>query len=549
MSSLPPLDWAIIGLYLVGVLLVGLYAGGRQESTRDYFIGDRSLPWWAVTLSIVATETSAVTFIGVPGLAYNGDWYFLQVVFGFVLGRVFLGFFFLRIFYRFDILTVYTYLEKRYGNVTRVLAAGFFLMGRVIASGVRLFAACLAVHIATSFSIELAIVLLGVLGIAYTLLGGIRAVVWTDAILGITFILGGAVAVIFLLRDIGGAGAVPVATEALWEKLQVFYSGPPTPAEPPAGAAVTNTSTGSWSAFFASDRPFWIAFVGGFFLTLATHGVDQDNVQRMLSCKDDRAGIKSLLGSAVVILPLIMLFLAIGTLLWYSHATHPELKPAIPENAIGNPADYYFPYFIAERLPSGVRGFVFAGIFAAALSSLTSVINALAATTVADFYRPFFRSEASDRHYLLAGRVLTVLWGFVLIGLAISFVGSDDGVLTLALKVLTYFYGAILGVFLLGIMTGRGNVLTTSLGMLLGLTCVLLLQLRAFLDNAESAPPWAQRLLEALPGGFRGTVEEFVPLLAWPLWVGLGALVSFGVGLLGNQAVARRGRTIGQREQ
>jgi SSS family solute:Na+ symporter len=545
MNTLPILDWAVMGVYFAAILLVGFYASGKQDSTRDYFIGDRSLPWWAVALSIVATETSAVTFIGVPGMAYRGDWYLLELVSGFLLGRVFLSFFFLRIFYRFDILTVYGYLEKRYGDLTRVIAAMFFLMGRVVASGVRLFAACLAVHIATQLSIELAIVLLGFFAVGYTLIGGIRSVVWTDVILGLTFTIGGLVAVIFLLQDAGGEGALSVSNSDVLDKLRVFYAGVPPATE--AGGAPQAAS--SWAAFFASDHPFLIAAFGGFFLTLATHGIDQDNVQRMLSCADEREGIKSLLASAAVILPVMVLFLAIGTLLWYTHAAHPELKPELPAGAIGNPSDYYFPHFIANHLPPGVRGFVFAGIFAAALSSLTSVMNALAATTVADFYEPFIKQRSTDTHYLRAARVFTVLWGLALMGLAWFFIGSDESIFTLALKVLTYFYGAILGVFLLGIFTRRGSVLSTTVGMLAGVAAVLLVQLRVFLGEPGSAPPTLERALQSLPPDFTGAIKEFVPVLAWPLWVVLGTAVSFGIGLLGNQVVARQGRTLGQREQ
>ena len=543
MNPLPILDWAVMGVYFALVLMVGLYASGKHNSTRDYFVGARGLPWGAVALSIVATETSAVTFIGVPGMAYKGDWSLLQLVAGFLVGRVFLSFFFLRIFYRFDIITVYGYLEKRYGDVTRVLAATFFLMGRVVASGVRLFAACLAVHIVTQLSIELCIVLLGFFAMGYTFLGGIRSVVWTDVILGLTFTIGGVVAVVFLFLEAGGENAVPVSHADLWEKLQIFHAGL-SPVMDSAGNATPTT----WADFFASSQPFLIAMVGGFFLTLATHGVDQDNVQRMLSCQDEREGVKSLLASAGVILPLYVLFLGVGTLLWYVHAAHPDLKPTLPANAIGNESDYYFPHFIANQIPIGVRGFVFAGIFAAALSSLTSVMNALAATTVADFYEPFINQRGSDKHYLRAARVFTVLWGLALMALAWFFIGSDENIFTLALKVLTYFYGAILGVFLLGILTRRGSGWTTSLGMMAGVAAVLVLQLREFLENPGVAPPTLERAIQSLPPGFTSVVAEFVPVLAWPLWIIVGAAISFTFGLIGNQVVARQGRTLGQLE-
>jgi SSS family transporter len=525
-TALSLFDWAVIAAYFLAVMFVGLYAAGKQTTTRDYFLGDRQIPWWAAALSIIATETSAVTFIGFPAEAYRGDWGFLQLAIGFVAGRVFLALFFIHVFYHFDVVTVYGYLERRFGNATRVVAALLFLAGRVIGSGVRLFAACLAVKIASGLPIAWAIAGLGLFGVGYTLVGGIRSVVWTDCILGLTFILGGAAAAGFIVAGIDGGPAAIVSHPALLEKFRVFHLG--LDAAPGGGPA-------TWSDFFASPRPLLIGLAGGFVLTLATHGTDQDLVQRMLTCRDARGGASSLVASAAVFFPMACLFLLIGTLLWFLHDQHPELRPALGQ------ADYYFPDFIVRQVPRGVAGILFAGVFAAALSSLTSVLNALSSTAIEDFYRPFLRPRQDERHYVLASRVATVLWGVALVGTALAFLGSSQGVLDLALSVLTYFYGAILGAFLLGIFTRRGSALSTALGMLVSVPCVLLLQARAFLDAPEKAPDAVRSWLEALPAAWAAAVKAWVPLLGWPLWIIAGTAVSVAIGALGRQTIARRG--------
>ena len=523
LAALSGIDWVIIGAYLLAILLVGLYASGHQTSTRDYFLGDRQIPWWAVTLSIVSTETSAVTYIGLPGRAYDGNWDVLQLVIGFVFGRLFLAAFFVRAFYDFDVITVYSYLERRFGNTTRIVAALFFLAGRMLASGARLFAACLAVSIASGMRIELAMLILGAFGIGYTLIGGIRSVIWTDCILGLTFIIGGVVSIGFLVGAIdGGVGAI-LQHQAFAEKFRVFSLG------------LSTEATSSWAGFFASTEPLAIGVVGGFFLTLATHGTDQDLVQRMLTCRDSRSGSKSLIGSAVVVPPLYVLFLTIGSLLYFAHVFNPELRPLGVDRA-----DRYFPDFIVEHVPIGVAGLLFAGVFAAALSSLTSVLNAIASTLIADFYRPLIRKGASEEHYLHASRIATGLAGIALVAVAYLFTGGTTGVFDLAMKALTYFYGALLGVFLLAIFTKRGSPLSTVIGMGTAVPATLLLQLRAFVEAPTRAPDVVRGWVESIPTAWSDSIRSWVPLLAWPLWIVVGAACAFAIGVLGSQTITRR---------
>ncbi len=519
-DTLSPIDWIVIGVYLTVVMLIGLRVAGRQRTTRDYFLGDRSIPWWAAALSIIATETSAVTFIGYPGLAYRGDWRVAQLIFGFIAGRIFLAYYFLQVFYGLDVVTVYGFLEKRFGNWTRALGASLFLCGRVLASGVRLYAACLAIEIAAGLRIEYAIIGLGVFAIGYTLIGGIRSVVWTDCVLGLTFMAGGVLAAVFILVNIdGGLGAI-IGHEVLGEKVRVVH----------LGASAPDGSPATWRDFFASDAPLVVGLAGGFVLTLATHGTDQDIVQRMLTCQDARDGGRSLIGSAVIILPLTLLFLLVGTLLWLLHDLHPEFRP----EGVANP-DHFFPDFIVRYVPAGLAGFLFAGVFAAALSSLTSVLNALSSTLISDFYRPFVYRGGREEHYLLASRVATFLCGAGLVAVALGFIGSGDSVFAIAMKALTYFYGALLGVFLLGIFTGRGTGVSTTAGMLISVVVVLALQWRAFIEQPQAAPAIVASWIESTPDWLTSAVRWCVPLLAWPYWIVLGTGVSLGVGLLGRR--------------
>ncbi len=508
------LDWTVVAAFLAAVLVLGLKAAGRQRSTRDYFLGDRSLPWWAVALSIIATETSAATYIGTPGIAYRGSWHFLQMALGFVLARVFIALFVLKVYYRAEVVTVYGFLRSRFGEGARSIAALLFLAGRVVGSGVRLYAACIALRVAAGWTGDretlLAIAALGTLALAYTLLGGIKAVVWTECVLGTTFLLGGLLAAGLILAKIpGGLGAAASLPEFA-DKVRVLHLSPP-----------------EGAGWLSSAQPLWIGLTGGFVLSLATHGTDQDMVQRMLTCPDARRGGMSLIASALLMLPMTVVFLAVGSLLYFYHSLVPAAKPP----GVTNPDDYFL-LFIAREIPPGLAGLVLAGLFAAAVSSHTSVLNALASTSIADFYRPHLRPGATERHYLLASRAFTAAWGIVLVLVASAFIGSAKNVLDLALGTLTYFYGSLLGVFILGIFTRRGSSASATAGMLAAVPVVLILQLRDFLEKADQAPTAARAVLGALPAGAKEALRDCVPLLAWPLWIVVGTAITLAIGAL-----------------
>jgi SSS family solute:Na+ symporter len=520
--GLSAVDWVIVAAFLGGVLVLGLLAAGRQRSVRDYFLGGRSLPWWAVALSIIATETSSATYIGMPGMAYGTSWHFLQMVAGFLIARICIATFFLKAFYRADVVTVYGFLRERFGEGTRAVAAVLFLLGRVVGSGVRLYAACLALGVAAGWkdgaSTLLAIAALGLIALAYTLLGGIKAVVWTECVLAGTFLLGGLVAAGLLIAGMPGGLEAAAGLPEFADKLRVIHLAPP--------------PGGSW---LTSEETLPISLAGGFFLSLATHGTDQDIVQRMLTCPDARRGGKSLISSALLMVPIYAIFLAVGSLLYFSHRLATVPPPDLPSK------DLYFLHFIRDGIPHGLAGLVLAGLFAAAVSSHTSVLNALASTAVADFYRPYLVKGASEEHYLRASRVFTAAWGILLIAVAAAFVGSGENILKVALRALTYFYGGLLGIFLLGLFTGRGNSASTTAGMIVSVPAVLLLQARAFIEDPGLAPSAVQAAIEALPGwaveGLRG-----VPLLAWPLWIVIGAGIAFGIGALGRPRSSPRQR-------
>ncbi len=507
-------DWCVVGVYLGLVALIGFYVSGGQKSTRDYFLGGKSLPWWAAALSIIATETSAVTLIGTPRKAYQGDWTFLQFVLGLVLGRVFLALFFVHVFYRQELVTVYGFLEKRFGGATRTVAALLFLVGRVLGSAVRLYAGCLALEVATGLRLDITILALGAFGTVYTLAGGIRAVVWTDVLLGLTFMAGGVVSAFYIAGELPGGFSGMLSHPELTEKLAVFRP--------------------AWD--LARDNTLLAGLAGGFVLTMATHGTDQDVAQRMLTCRNSRQGSLSVIGSAILILPLMALFLAVGTLLYFFYA---QEKPAYPLPADLN---HLFPVFIVRELPAGFCGFVMAGLLAASISSFTSVLNALASTAVSDFYMPLRKrmgSPASEGHLLLVSRAVTLFWGVVLVVAALGFRGSGANILDIALSTLTYFYGALLGAFLLGIFTRRGSGLSVIAGMLLSVPAVLLFQLRDYLANPSTAPAVVQSLLEQLPQHVTASVLH-VPALAWPYWIILGTAITFGVGFLGSRGPVER---------
>src|SRR6266581_497824 len=440
------LDLAIIGLYLAGITLFGLRFRKRQRTLRDYFLADRNIPWWAIALSIVAAETSTLTIISIPGLAYDTNLGFLQVVFGYLLARVVISLIFIPQYFHGELFTAYQLMERRFGHKLRSLTASLFLITRAAAEGVRVFAVSIVVGIAISqylvrFSelgrdlISIGIVTL--LTLIYTFEGGMTAVIWTDVVQMGIYIGGTLVGFFTLLHLVPGGWSAIHGIASSAGKLQIF----------------------DFSPSFKVTYTFWAGIIGGTFLTTASHGTDQLMVQRLLAARNERQSKTALLSSGAAILFQFALFLLVGVLLFVYYRLSP---PAAPFGR----SDRIFPTFIVTHMPHGISGLLIAAILAAAMSNLSAALNSLSSSSIVDFYLRR-NPGASERTRLAASRLSTILWGVVLFGLAIL---SRRGgrVVEVGLSIASVAYGALLGVFLLGVLTRRANERGAMVGMAFG---------------------------------------------------------------------------------
>jgi len=436
--KLHTLDIAIIAGYLVCITLFGLRFRKSQRSMRDYFLADRNIPWWAISLSIVAAETSTLTIISTPGIAYGGNFGFLQLVFGYLLGRVVICLLFIPQYFRGEMFTAYELIDRRFGKTLHRLTAGVFLITRAAAEGVRVFAISIVVGIAIGTGDIASIAIIMVLTLIYTFEGGLAAVIWTDVIQMFIYVAGTVIG-FFTLAHLtpGGWPAIHAATSAAG-KLQVF----------------------DFSFNFFTAYTFWAGLIGGMFLTTASHGTDQLLVQRLLAARNERESKLALLSSGIVILAQFTLFLLVGAGLWMFYRLHP---PATPFAS----TDRVFPTFIVQQMPHGISGLLIAAILAAAMSNLSAALNSLSSTTVMDFYSRI-RPQASDRNRVSFSRGATLAWGVVLFALAMVSRGSGK-VLETGLRIASVAYGGLLGVFLLGVLTRRARQTGAMIGMICGL--------------------------------------------------------------------------------
>jgi SSS family transporter len=448
------IDLAIIVLYLAMVVGSGFYFGARQQSTARYFLGGHEVPWWAISASIVATETSTVTFISVPGIAYasQGDFRFLQIVFGYIVARVIISVLFMPAYFRRELVTVYELLQERFGAAVKALAATMFVVMRTVADGVRLLLTGFVLGavlqtLNVTQAVSGSVIGIGLVMIVFTLYGGIEAIVWVEVVqLGIY--LGGALAAaIVLIRDIPGGFSTAVQLGEQLHKFRVL----------------------DFSFDLTKTFTFWSGVIGGAFLTMSTHGTDQYMVQRYLCTDRPRKASMALLLSGVVILLQFIGFLFIGVLLFTFY--RPDRLPDYAKPGSAAPfaaADAVFPDFITHHLPVGLSGLVVAAIFAAAMSSS---LNSIAATVVADLYKPV-RPNRDDRHYLNVSKVITILAGIVQITVGVAMEHTARSALNIVLSIASLINGPILGVFLLGAMR-RGGRTAAFAGMLTGLVVVL----------------------------------------------------------------------------
>jgi solute:Na+ symporter, SSS family len=439
-------DLGVIVIYLAGITMFGLRFRKQQRSLRDYFLADNAIPWWAISLSIVAAETSTLTVISIPGLAFDKDFAFLQLVFGYLIGRVVISFVLLPHYFRGELFTAYQLIERRFGRNLRSLTAGLFLITRAAAEGVRVFAVAIVIKIALSSMLagfgELgrdvtAIAIVTALTLIYTFEGGLAAVIWTDVIQIAIYVTGTLVGVYTILHLVPGG----------WSTVQSV-----------AGAAgkfhVINLD---WSLH--STYTLWSGVIGGAFLTTASHGTDQLIVQRLLSARTQRESKLALLSSGVFVLFQFSLFLLVGAMLFVFYKSYP------PAAAFAK-TDYVFPTFIVTRMPEVVRGLMIAAILAAAMSNLSAALNSLASTSIMDFYARL-RPQSSDEKRLKLARLSTMGWAVILFGLAILARGGGK-VVEVGLSIASVAYGALLGVFLLGVLTKKATERGAMAGMLCG---------------------------------------------------------------------------------
>lgn len=472
------LDLIIIFGYLIGITLFGIFYSGKQETTEDYFVGDRNVPWWAISASIVATETSTITFISVPGIAFarNGNFEFLQLVFGYMLGRVVISLLFIPMYFKGELFTVYQLLGERFGSKVKMLASSLFVVMRNIADGIRLLlTAIVLAAVYTAFVpdanpqtiIVASIILLGIVMIVFTFFGGMEAVIWVEVVQLAIYIGGAIAAAVVILNQVDGGMARVLELGSEFNKFQLF----------------------DFSLNFTKTYTFWGGLIGGCFLTMSTHGTDQYLVQRYLCTNKPSSASLALLSSGAVVLGQFIGFLFIGVLLfaYYQPFNLPDYANAgvagsgVPATLPFAGGDQVFPDFITKHMPSGLSGLVVAAIFAAALSSS---LNSIAATAVNDLYKPFAKDK-SDKHLLKIASILTVTVGIIQIAVAIAVKDAGQSALSQALAIAGLINGPILGVFLVGTFIKKANQTCA----LLGMSASILLMLYIYFGT-KIAFPW-----------------------------------------------------------
>lgn len=515
------LDALVIIAYFVAIFSIGLYAGRKQDSLESYALGNRSMPWWAILASIIAAEISAATFLGTPGEGFVlRNYTYVQLGIGTLLGRIIVGKLFLKPFYDYNVVSIYEYLEKRFGTTTRRCASLTFLISRVLASGTRLFFAGILLVIAymavtggeqatdteTVLIYIAALTFITLVTAIYTTLGGLKAVVWTDVLQASILAVSVVVTIGYIFLSIKGDASFAEAWHTIISTISDTTDNP-CGREYLQPWKIIDTGIGRGFAedvryILGSEYTLWTAFLGATFLTMATMGTDQDMVQRMLAARDSKTGSRAVIISGILDMPIVLVFLTCGMLVFVFFSRN-GIAP--PEKQLE-----IFPYFIIHYLPAGIRGLLVAALLATAMGSLSTALNALATTATRDWYRDVFRPQASERQQLFAVRCLTVAFAILLI-----IVGSlaawysvhhpEVRILPIALGIFGYTYGSLLGVFLLGMLTRRrGSDRGNLLAMLAGFATVILLE-------------W---------GGSCG----WVPPIAFPWRVTIGTLATFAVG-------------------
>lgn len=508
------LDYVVIVVYLAGVAVIGIWISGRQSTTDDYFLGGHDIPWWAVLFSVVATETSTLTFISIPAVAYGGNLTFLQITFGYIIGRVIVSIIFLPSYVEGNLSTAYQFLEQRFGAAMRNATSTTFMVTRLLADGVRLFATAIPLAIILrlggafagwgDFEIYLlSITAISVITLIYTLVGGIKAVVWMDVMQMAVYIGGALLAIGIMIGDLPAGLSGAMSTAAGAGKLQLIDFGFDQP----------------FRDFIAQPYTFFTALIGGAVFSVASHGTDQLIVQRLLTTRNLKNSQKALIWSGIVAALQFALFLFIGLLLYsfYEAQTAGELGLAT--------TDEIFAKFIVNQLPVGLSGLIIAALFAAAMSSLSSSLNSLASSTTLDLYKPYFGKTNTPEKDLRVSRIITIIWAVILTGSAFFFTflqlqeGERPAVVELGLGIASYTYGGLLGAFLLGRMFAKPDRNDAMIAFFAGLISLLFM--------------------------VKGPVQELLPgeglAIAWPLYTVAGSLVVIVVGNISHWVRTRLG--------
>ena len=466
-------DLSIIIVYLIAITAFGARFRSGQKNLKDYFLGGRTAPWWAISLSIVSAETSTLTIVGTPALAFGGNLGFLQIVLGYLLARIVISVLFLPQYFRGEMFTAYELMRRRFGERVRTLTASIFLVTRALAEGVRVFAISLVISIVLGTGEIASIVVIVLLTLFYTFEGGMTAVIWTDVVQMTLYVVGAIASFVIILGKIPGGWEHVTAVADAAHKFTIF-----------------DFRFALDMEFFSRTYSFWAGVAGGCFLTTATHGTDQLMVQRLLSARDERQSRTALMASWVVILVQFTLFLLIGVLLYVHYADLHLTAPA--------QKDRLYPEFVWNSLPPGLAGLIIAAILAAAMANLSAALNSLASTTVVDFYRARAKN-VTDKAALKIARLATVAWGGVLLTIAI-WARHSKSVLEAGLTIGSIPMGALLGVFLLGVLTRKPREGAAIAGVASGLCIVI-------------------------------GIHFYTPI-AWTWYVLIGTVTTFVVGLL-----------------
>jgi SSS family solute:Na+ symporter len=495
-NAFTALDWAVLAIYLVGTTALGVWLGRDQKDARDYFVAGGTIPWWAVLFSIVATETSALTFISIPGLAYLGNFTFLQVATGYLIGRVIVAYTLLPRYVNGNLVTAYALLEQRFGGGTRRFASVTFMVTRAFGDSVRIFATAIPIAlilgpvVPAEYVTPFSILILGATTVLYTYHGGMRAVVWTDVVQTIVYLGGGLGALYLIGAGVDGGWSRILADAGEAGKLRFI--------DPYAGI----------------DRPHTIfaGLLGGAFLSMASHGADQIIVQRLLTSSSLRDARKALIGSGLAVIAQFGLFLLIGVGLWKFYEARTFARP-----------DEIFPTFIINEMPAGMTGIVIAAILAAAMSTVSGSLNSLAAATTHDLWVPLRKGASAgaptEAALFRASRMFTLLWAVILVGGALLYRAEGTPVVVIALSIASFTYGGLLGGFFLAMLWPRAIQRDAITGMAIGI-------------GSMSVIVFAARITAAIPS-LEGALSPFIGI-AWPWYVLIGTTITMGTGVISS---------------